>query len=220
MDKQSYSTEYILGKQVLQVCHNLRSPISQFITASVIGTRLTNDQPDINRLFEIISQAAHLFADTITCIEQRVTYQNEALSQRVDLVVFMRQQILFFEFEERMRYKTKCTFTSDTEPLPVSIVPSDFLQIISSIFYYLFDRVDHAVRGTLDIHAHGNTSLAQIRFTQRCELIDTDALSHERSGVAMIENLQSLLQMNHMKMTIDDEAPQSVSINLDLPLAS
>ena len=216
-ERKEISTAHIVGSQVLQVCHNLRSPLSQFVTASIIGSQLTEDNPDLKRLFDIMSNAAHLFADTVNIMERRVAYEETIAPERLDLVAFLKQQMLFFEFDERMRYKTKSTLKANPETIEVEMIPSDVLLVLSNIIYLFLDRVTHAQHSTLDMEFTTDNSGLTLHFVQRCEWESVPSEPFSNVWNSLFDHLEAVLRLNSITLEASESEAREVEVFFRAP---
>lgn len=218
INREQNSTERIAGKQLLQVCHNLRNPISQIFTASSIGVQLTDGNDELKKMFEIILNASRLFAETITTLEKRAHYEEQVLPERFNIISFLRQQILFFGFDERMRYRTKCEQVHEREEVFVSAIPSDMLLIISNILYFLLSISEQAEKNDLRIISHINSTSMEIEFLHTSHT-KNEFIVNEQSQNELIQDLSPFLSANNSQLDIKNISDHSLKVNLEIPLS-
>lgn len=219
-ERNEISTAHIVGSQVLQVCHNLRSPLSQFVTASIIGSQLTEDNPDLKRLFDIMSNAAHLFTDTVNIMERRVAYEEAVVPERLDIVAFLKQQMLFFEFDERMRYKTKSSLKANPESIEVEMIPSDVLLVLSNIMYLFLDRVTHAQQSTLDMEITTDNRELTLHLVQRCEWESVPSVQFADVWNSLFDHLEDVLRLNSITLTASESEARDVEVFFRAPICA
>ncbi len=203
-EKERISTASILGKQVLQVCHNLRSPVSQFVTAAVLGEQLSSDHPDIQKIFRIINNAARLLAESITVMERRTAYEEGIAPERIDLVPFIQDQLLFFEYDERMKYKTECTFHRTQEEVHVLVVPSDLSLLIANLLDSLLRRLDHALKSSLHLSIDVGIDSVDLSFAQVCDWLADISSKKIPDREDLRFSLQSILEENRLTLNMND----------------
>ena len=218
IDREANSTERIAGKQLLQVCHNLRNPISQIYTASTIGLQLAEGNDELQKMFEIVMNASRLFADTITTLEKRAQYEEQVLPDRFDIISFLRQQILFFDFDERMRYRTKCEQYHGCEELFVSAVPSDMLLIITNILHFLLARSAASEENHLKITTRSDAAMFFVEFIHTSQSKNNRRLNNQSQN-ELLRDLSPFLSQNHSHLRIENISDDAVKLEFGIPLA-
>lgn len=194
IDPHDLSTYTLLGKYVHQVCHNLRNPLSHIVTASALGSEQALAPEEARQLFSVIRGAALRLTEIIRSAEHRAVHEMQHEMQRTDIGALIDEQIAFFEFDPRLRYRVSFRRRGDTDPTMARVVPAELVLIISSMMLAFLDASEPTMKYEITVTTSQDDVGTEVQF--RADGSQSYARALSTRSETLREEIQELLDVN------------------------